>query len=110
MKLEIRISNAGIVEFLRRYVDRRLQFALGRFGERVGTVSVRLYESGRGSEARCRISAELRPMGTIAVEVRDPDLFSAMDRAAGRLNRRVGRELDRLRDVRTMRESIRVAA
>ena len=110
MRLEIRISNAGMVELLRRYIDRRLQFAVGRFGERVGNVSVRLYESGRGSEAKCRISAGLHPVGTIAVEVRDPDLFSAMDRAAGRLNRRVGRELDRLRDVRTMRDSIRVAA
>jgi putative sigma-54 modulation protein len=110
MNVELRISNAGIAELLRRYIDRRLQFALGRFGERVSNVSVRLHASGRGSESKCRIVAELRPAGTIAVEVRDPDLFTAMDRAAGRLSRRVAREMDRLSDVRKTRESIRIAA
>jgi ribosomal subunit interface protein len=110
MNVNLRISNAGIAELLRRYIDRRLQFALGRFDERVSNVSVRLHASGHSSESKCRIVAELRPVGTIAVEVRDPDLFTAMDRAAGRLSRRVGREIDRLSDVRTTRESIRLVA
>jgi putative sigma-54 modulation protein len=110
MNLELRISNAGIAELLRRYIERRLQFALGRFGERVSNVSVRLNASGRASESKCRITAQLRPVGTIAVEVRDPDLFTAMDRAAGRLSRRVAREVDRLSDLRTARETIRLVA
>jgi putative sigma-54 modulation protein len=110
MNIELRVSNAGIAELLKRYIERRLQFALGRFGERVSNVLVRLHASGRGSESKCRITVELRPMGRVAVEVRDPDLFTAMDRAAGRLSRRVGRELDRLSDFRTSRETIRLVA
>jgi ribosomal subunit interface protein len=109
MNVELRTSKVGIHELLKRYVDRRLQFALGRFGERVGNVSVRLYGSGHGSESRCRMTADLHPIGTISADVRDPDLFSAMDRAAGRLSRRVSRELGRFRDARTARD-IRLVA
>ena len=110
MNIELRIGNAGVADALRRYVERRLHFALGRFGDRVGGVSVRLYGSGNTPNCKCRMSAELQPFGNVVVEERDPDLFTAIDRAAGRLGRRVARELDRIRDIKTGRESIRLAA
>lgn len=111
MNIELRISNAGITQLLRRYVARRLHFALGRFGDRVGQVSVKLHgDVGRGIDSKCRMTAEVRPFGAVSVDERDPDLFAAIDRAAGRLGRRFSRELGRVQDLRSGRQSIRDVA
>lgn len=108
MHVEFRIQNIDPAEVLRGYIERRLRFALGRFGDRVGQVTVRV--TGSGNENECRITTELRPFGRVAVQESDPDLLAAVDRAAGRVGRLFGRELERARDARTSHESIRMAA
>ena len=108
MQIGFRIQDIDAMEALKSYVERRLRFAMGRFGNRVGQVTVRL--SRNGGENECRISAELQPFGRVAVGESDPDLFTAIDRAAGRLGRLFGRELHRMRDARMGHESIRMAA
>jgi putative sigma-54 modulation protein len=103
------INDVNLAEAFKFYIERRLRFALGRFGERVGLVTLRI--SGDGpAECRCRISADLLPFGRVEVEESDVDLFSAIDRAAGRVGRLFGRELGRARDARVGRESVRIAA
>jgi ribosomal subunit interface protein len=109
MQVDVRIHNVDLNELIKNYVERRLRFALGRFGERVGQISVRVSRNAR-TEMECRISTELKPFGRVAVEEADPDLFAAMDRATGRIGRLFGRELQRARDVRVGRESVRLAA
>lgn len=109
MHVAIHINNADLVEAFKSYVERRLRFALGRFGGRVGHVTVRIGGDGP-TEHRCRIGTEVLPFGRVAVEETDPDLFAAIDRATGRIGRLFGRELDRVRDARVGRESVRLAA
>lgn len=109
MSVAIRVSDADIGEAFRMYVERRLRFALGRYGNRVGQVTVKVTGDGP-TEKRCRISTQVLPFGRVDVEESDPDLFAALDRATGRIGRLFGRELERARDARTTRESIRVAA
>lgn len=109
MQIEMHINNADVAKAFRSYVERRLRFALGRFGGRVGQISVRLCGDGP-AEVRCRISTEVLPFGGVAVEESDPDLFTAIDRATGRIGRSFGRELERAREARLGRESIRLAA
>lgn len=109
MQLDVRIQNTDLVEVVKNYVERRLRFALGRFGDRVGQISVRISANG-SAERKCRISTELRPFGRVAVEESDPDLFAAVDRATGRIGRLFGRELQRTHDMRLGRESVRLAA
>lgn len=109
MQLDVRIHNTDIAEVMKGYVERRLKFALGRFGDRVGQIIVRISANGN-AEKKCRISTELRPFGRVAVEESDPDLFAAVDRATGRLGRLFGRELQRTHDMRVGRESVRMAA
>jgi ribosome-associated translation inhibitor RaiA len=103
------INDADLVKAFSSYVERRLRFALGRFGRRVGQVTVRIDGDGP-AESRCRISTEVLPFGRVAVEESDPDLFAAIDRATGRIGRLFGRELERARDARMGRESVRLAA
>lgn len=109
MHVAMHINDADLVEGLRSYIERRLRFALGRFGGRVGHLTVRIGADGKVA-SRCRISAEVLPFGRVAVEERDPDLFTAVDRATGRIGRLFGRELERARDAKVGRESIRLAA
>lgn len=105
----VRIDHSELVEVFNSYIERRLRFALGRFGDRVGLITVNVTGSGR-EENKCRIVAELLPFGRVAVEESDPDLFLAVDRATGRIGRLFGRELERVREARTSRDSIRMAA
>lgn len=109
MHVGMHIHDADLGEAFRSYVERRLRFALGRFGARVGPVVVHLGTEGP-AENRCRISTEVLPFGRVAVEECDPDLFVAVDRATGRIGGLFGRELERARQIRTGRESVRTAA
>ncbi len=109
MQTDLRIQNTDVAEMLKGYIERRLRFALGRFGDRVGQVSVRITGNASG-ENECRISTEVRPFGRVAVRETDPDLFAAIDRATGRVGRLFGREVQRVREARTGHDSIRIAA
>jgi len=109
MHIATHISNADLTEAFKSYIERRLHFALARFGGRVGQTIVRIVADGP-AEHRCRISTEVLPFGRVAVEEVDANLFSAIDRATGRIGRLFGRELDRGRDARGGRESVRTAA
>jgi|SRR3954452_24006650 putative sigma-54 modulation protein len=106
--INVRISDSNLVELFESYVERRLRFALGRFGGRVRDVTVRIARRSR-AEYRCRISTHALPFGRVAVEETDLDLFAAVDRATGRIGRLFGRELERGRN-RMGRDSIRLAA
>lgn len=109
MRVTIHEYRADLVEAFKLYVERRLRFALNRFGERVGQVTVRIYADGPARNT-CRIGAEIVPFGRIAVEETDSDLFAAIDRATGRIGWLFGRKLERAREARLGRESIRLAA
>jgi putative sigma-54 modulation protein len=109
MRITVHNYHADLAEALRLYIERRLKFALDRFGGRVDEVAVRI--SGDGPEANnCRISTEVSPLGRIAVEENDADLFAAIDRATGRIGRVFGNELKRARNARVGRESVRLLA
>src|SRR4051794_38020681 len=109
MQLELRIDSADWNKILRAYAERRLKFALARFGERVGRVVVRTGTKGPLKHS-CRISAEILPFGHVEVQESDHDFFSAIDRAAGRIGRTFGRKLSQVREARLGRESIRLVA
>lgn len=109
MHVVMHMSDVALAAAFTSYIERRLRFGLGRFGERVGQVTVRISADG-ATERQCRVSAEVLPFGRVAVEETDPDLFAAIDRATGRIGRLFGRELERARDARVGRESVRLAA
>lgn len=109
MRVAMHTSDVDLTEAVESYVERRLRFALGRFGGRVGQVAVRIGADGKANTF-CHIHAEVVPGGRVAVQESDPDMFSAVDRATGRVGRLFGRELERAREARTGRESVRTTA
>ena len=101
MRLEVRVRDRELTEGLRAYVDRRLRFALSRFGRRIGLVTVRIADVNGprgGVDKQCRIHAEVIPSGNVDLEETDADLYAAIDRAADRVRRAIARELERARE------------
>lgn len=111
MNVEIRIQHADLADALRSYVERRLQFSLGRFGKRLGRVTVRLKDLNGprgGADKSCRIGAEIHPSARqVWLEAVDANLLCAIDRATERIGHTFGRMLHRERDRRYARDSIR---
>lgn len=96
MKVEIRQRDVQVTEVLRAHVERRIGLALGRFGDRIGRVTVRLSggDGRTGDQAmRCQIDVSLRPQSVRAGDT-DPDLFAAVDHASDRVSRSVARILE----------------
>lgn len=113
MEIEIRTQGTDLAEAIRRYAGRRIRFALGRFAPRVGRVVVRISDINGirgGVDQCCHITAELPAKGQVVVEQVDADLFTAIDRASERIGEALRREIQRTRDGRTRRESVRIPA
>jgi hypothetical protein len=95
--------NKAIDASTRAYIERRLLYALGRFGHRVRRAMVRVEDLNGprgGLDKRCHIEAQLAGRGSLVVDVRDVELEPAIARAAGRIRRRVSDELSLRRDAR----------
>jgi ribosomal subunit interface protein len=106
MHIQIRQRHAEVTSSLRAHVERRLGFALGRFGDQIGRVLVRLSDTTGQSGAlapshqpqgRCQIDVGLRR--GVRVEDAAADLLVAVDGAAERASRAVARFLDREREL-----------
>lgn len=112
MRVELRVRNIDLANALREYIERRLDFALGRFGERVGRVRVKisgLNGSRGGTASSCRISADLRPFGRVALQETHLDLYTAIDKAVTRVGRLLSQRLERLRESSEGTEIMRAA-
>ena len=112
MRVELRVRNVDLADALREYIERKLDFTLGRFGERVGRIRVKI--SGLngprgGTGASCRISADLSPFGRVALQESDVDLYAAIDSAVNRVGRLLGQRLEKLRDSREEAEIVPAA-
>jgi ribosome-associated translation inhibitor RaiA len=103
MEVSILARGVGVDEPLREQIQRRFEFALGRFRRRVARVAVTLEDLNGprgGRDKFCRIVARLRPSGSLVIGQADPDVLTAVDRAAQSLSYRIGRLLDRRRTSR----------
>ncbi len=108
MLVEIRARHGRLTRSLEEQLERRLHFALARFGGRIRRVSAFLEDINgpRGGEnQRCRIEVRLVPSGTIMAEATGSEVASAVGRAAERIARRVRDALDRKRTRRTRTDS-----
>lgn len=83
---------------LREHLERRLTFALGRFGDEVRHVIARVADLNGprgGVDKQVSLQVEGRRLRTLLVRDADANLFTAIDRAADRIGRALGRALER---------------
>jgi ribosome-associated translation inhibitor RaiA len=110
MEVEVRIQGTDLADPVRTYATRRIRFALGRFASHVGRIVVRMSDINGmrgGVDQCCHISAQLLPSRKVVLDQIDADLFSAIDRASERVGQAFRREIQRTREARTRRESVR---
>ena len=103
MRLDIRLKNVELSSSLRTWIERRLRFALSRFGPRIRRVRLGLADMNGpkgGIDVQCSLEAMLERGGTIVAEVSDAEIEAAVSRAAERLARRVDDAVQRTRDLR----------
>ena len=106
MQLDIRSQGVAVTGPVQENVERRLLFALARFGPRVRRVTVYLNDLNGprgGVDKSGRFLARLDRAGEVVVEDQDADLTALVDRAADRLGRAVQRALERRRGTRHQR-------
>jgi ribosomal subunit interface protein len=96
LKVQIRSGRVKVSAAVRAHVERRVGLALGRFGERIGLVVVRL--SPAGEDQRCQINVSLRPR-KVQIEDRHTDLLAAVNHASERVAGSVSRLLERERQL-----------
>jgi ribosome hibernation promoting factor len=111
MDTDIRILSTDLTEALQSYIERRLHFSLGRFGRRVGRVTVRITDLNGprgGADKSCHVSAELLPSGTTLLQqAADPNLYVAIGRATEGIGRSFARALGPNLERRRKRETVR---
>lgn len=100
MQVNIQARGFEQTEALRAYVEKRLQFALIRFEDRIVRVAVCLSDVNGpkgGVDKNCHIQVRLNGLPDIVVKDTEADLYVAVDRAAERVGRTLGRYLRRAR-------------
>ena len=110
MKLEIRGKKVEITEILRKYIERRLGFALDRFTEKIAVVRLKLSAvngSDHGFDARCRIGTSVLHSSPISLQSRASTLRGSVDLLADRLGLVIARRLERRHEHRHFRETVR---
>lgn len=111
MDSDIRIIDTDLTQALRAYVERRLHFSLGRFGRRVGRVTVCISDLNGlrgGVDKSCHVSVELMPSGeTLVQRVVDANLYAAISRATQGIGRAFAQALGRNHKRKRRRETIR---
>lgn len=98
MMIAIQARDLSLTQSLRGHVYKRLAFTLGRCSSRVHRVEVRLSDINGprgGVDKSCKIKVQLPGKPDIVVEDVQADLYTAIDRAAGRAGRTLARRLHR---------------
>ena len=98
MQIDIHAQGFSLTGALRDHTELRLRFALACVSDRVGRITVRLFDINGprgGNDKRCRIQVMLNGLTTVAIEDTEPNLYLAIDRASDRAGRNVMRRLAR---------------
>ena len=96
MQIAIQSRDFSLTDALQDHVNRRIGFTLARGASRVRRVDVRLSDLNGprgGVDKRCLIEVRLDGLPAVVVEDVQADMYTAIDRAAGRAARTVMRRL-----------------
>jgi len=98
MEVDIRGKGLYVTRVLSTYIQRRLVFALGRFGRRIERVSVRIEDMNgpkRGIDKLCRVVVVVPHSATAVTQARGSNIRVAIDRAVAKASRYIAERLKR---------------
>lgn len=111
MQLSIRTRDVELNDEIRELVERRMQFALDAFQDRIESIGVYFMDLNGpkgGVDKICQVAVRVKGVGELVVLERGPRLAQTLNRAARRLKYRVSEAVRRA--VRPSPESIRTHA
>lgn len=100
MLWDLHVNGFEVDAELKDHADRRLSFALSRFGTGVLKTAVYLTDNNGpkgGFDKNCLIVVRLRGLGEVVAEVVDTEWPVAIDRATTRIGHNVRRAIERKR-------------
>jgi len=100
MRIETQARGFALTQGLRSHVERRLQFALSRFQDRLARINVHLSDVNGprgGVDKLCQLRLCVQGLPQIVVKDTEADLYIAVDRAAERAGRLLRCQLRRAR-------------
>lgn len=109
MLIEVTNRNVTLADGVREWIERRLQFALGRFSSCIRRVSVVFSDvnGGRGGcDKQCRMKITLIRGGEVVIEDIDPSVLTVVANIAERAARSVSRVLEHRREDRGHTEQV----
>lgn len=103
MRIEIQSGNIRITKRLMMFLRKRIEFALGRFQDRIQTVQVRLSDINGpkgGVDKRCQIQLKLPAQKDVVVTTKAHRLDLAIGKTASRSARALSRAVGKRRSRR----------
>jgi len=101
MELQVRGVNLQPTEPIIEHAERRFNFALDRLSHRISRVIIKMSDPHRDGMMRCAVHVQLAGGAQpIIIEQSSTDLYSAIDRAADRVQTSVRRFMGRSRSRR----------
>ena len=97
MQFSIIHQQEDLDDATRGFVERRLLFALSRFGDRIERVSVAISEINTplgATETSCCVVVTIARLESVTITTADVDVSSAVARAADRVGRAVARTIE----------------
>jgi ribosome-associated translation inhibitor RaiA len=101
MNTTIKARGMELTEEVKKFIGRRIQFAVDRFAPRLRAVSVSVFDVNGprgGTDKLCQLSAEVGGIGNIVIEETSPDVSTAVAVGARRLRRAIGQRIHRRRE------------
>lgn len=101
MQMDIQSQGFSLTQGIRDYVMKRLAYTLAHGDAAITRIIVRLSDINGprgGDDKRCLVEIRLKAASTVVIEDTEGDLYVAIDRAAERAGRTLGRRLARQRE------------
>lgn len=109
MLISLTLRKMALNEQQQAWIERRIQFALGRFVSRIRRVSAIFSDTNGtrgGVDKKCRLRISLIPDGEVVVDDVDTSVEAAAANVSEKAARTVARLLERLRDTRPETERV----
>lgn len=100
MKIQVNTRHFALTKELKKYVKRRLKFALGSRFEQVRRVEVTLSDINGpkgGEDKRCQVLLKMKGQSDVVIDDVQSHMYPAIDRAANRASQAVTKRVSRLR-------------
>jgi ribosomal subunit interface protein len=101
MQIQINADDIQVSEFLANRIEDEVRKALKHVAERVTRVEVHVRDENgpkAGVDKRCMMEARLAGEEPVAVNAESDDMYAAVHQSAEKLEKAVGRRLDREKD------------